>query len=529
MTSARNIIRIAAMAAFAVVASFGVWRSVSNALGLLSGYEQPQMIAESRRIASQVSAGQAYFWCYDAESLSPAERVLLIALNWERSPFALKNVTTDGLADCPGPLFARTDLPTYEDVLFNDAGFSLKKGNRYLGVWEKTGAESVSADGSIDAFEGKPWLRHAVAVAVIAGLTLSVWFLVGGRRKICLGAAVASIAVMCLLATIAVRSGLMSPNGLATYGGKAKLFLQTGGVPTGFWTAGEYLPYQPSYPFAMIVPAMAAFAVSGSFDCPAAQVFVPIVLGLLAFEILSCLDVASILERACVSILAVLYVMSPTAVHLAAGYYAEPLAALLLVMGWKALSECRTALGWGLAGASALVRPEGLLVAFVMWTVCFLFYRRWCVSRSLGVAPALLLALGPGIAWNAFCLVMGARLEGYDFGSLPHVENIVKAFAVAIRTSFFDVRECAGVVLLLLFFPFVRVPLLRRNCLAAGMFACMALVVGFFMLGFASPIDFEWIAEMTVPRYVWLSLAVPICMVATATTERLEAVDEDCS
>lgn len=161
----------------------------------------------------------------------------------------------------------------------------------------------------------------------------------------------------------------------------------------------------------------------------------------------------------------------------------------------------------------------------------------WMFSKSLEQGKAAgregrrdgRLALGPGIVWNVFCRIAGAKLEGYDFGSLPHIENIVKAFAVAIRTSFFDVRECAGVVLLLLFFPFVRVPLLRRNCLAAGVFACMALVVGFFMLGFASPTDFEWIAEMTVPRYVWLSLAVPICMVATATTERLEAVDEDCS
>lgn len=63
------------------------------------------------------------------------------------------------------------------------------------------------------------------------------------------------------------------------------------------------------------------------------------------------------------SLIALSFVLSPLAMRMAAGYYAEPMAALLVAMGLNAVKRGRSTRGWALVGVAALFRLECLVLA----------------------------------------------------------------------------------------------------------------------------------------------------------------------
>ena len=112
--------------------------------------------------------------------------------------------------------------------------------------------------------------------------------------------------------------------------------------------------------------------------------------------------------------LAVSYVLCPLAIKLAIGFYAEPLCALVLILGWKNLRVGKPIVGWALIGMAGLVRHEGLLIAVILCSVYMILKRsfKW---------KFFLLASGPGALWQLLMLVLGAHLQGYDFSQAdPH-------------------------------------------------------------------------------------------------------------
>ena len=291
--------------------------------------------------------------------------------------------------------------------------------------------------------------------------------------------------------TVCGFGGLRSPHGLGVYGGKAQLLLRVGGVPTGFWTDPAYAVYQPSYPPGMTLLALLVFLLSGVSDHGLVGCIVPAALVSLFF-LLGGRGAGWIRRLA-----AALYVTCPLALHMGAGFYAEPCAALCLVGGLALLARGRTHLGWWVIGGAALFRHEALLLAGLLWCAERLRAGRCAVPVATAVA-----ALLPGIAWQAFIAVCGATVYDFDFAQLPASARVAEAVGAMVRQLTVGCGEIGGGALL----AAALGAWTGYSDVRARSFAVFAfLMVGALLLGFCVSPHFGWILRNTLPRTVWLA------------------------
>ena len=305
-----------------------------------------------------------------------------------------------------------------------------------------------------------------------------------------------------MLSAVSLKVGFSAPNGFAVYAGKAKLLLAAGGVPQGFWTSPEFAVCQPSYPPGMVFPAIVSFAVSGGFGESLLQLFVPLALALLFLEI-----VGEGPRSPIHSLIALSFVLSPLAMRMAAGYYAEPMAALLVAMGLNAVKRGRSMRGWALVGVAALFRLECLVLAAALLLcggVC-----RESGKNDLKWWLRTALCLSPGVAWNVFAILHGAHVQGFDFFSFPSLHRV----GIAARCAFADILFLRnGLLPVCLSAALAAASVVRGERVLARkwLVACfVVLSVGIVTLGFNESMHYAWITDNVMPRYAWLC-ALPL-------------------
>lgn len=285
--------------------------------------------------------------------------------------------------------------------------------------------------------------------------------------------------------------GLRPPNGLGVYAGKAKLFLLGHGIPEGFWTKPEYAVYQPSYPPGMTILAMAIFMMVGISDVGLISCIVPIALG--AVFMLLIARARNWVEY----LLAILYVACPLALRMGAGFYAEPLAALCLLLGHWFVLRGRSYLGWMVIGCAALFRHEALLLAGVMWCVAGIRQNdRWAVIWRRALA-----AFSPGVIWQVIIWTLGARVYDYDFTAWPSLARVGFAMGALARQLTIGTGALGGGVVLMVLYVDARRWIECMTAPALFIAICMVL------LGFNTSPHYAWIIGTSLPRIVWLATA----------------------
>ena len=439
----RNLRRIVCALGAAALAWCG-WCALRGAWLRLSEAAVPDEVAAWRAAARSIPPDAPVAVLARDAALDSVARYRLIAVNWEVCPrtAALTARAERGGSCVVAPALLRRD----EAAAFAAADYRQVASNELAAVW-------MPADAACGA------VRHVPAEAAVCGF-----------------------------------SGLRPPNGLGVYGGKAQLLLRAGGVPAGFWTDPAYAVYQPSYPPGMTLLALLVFLLSGVSDHGLVGCVVPAALAGL-FLLLGGRGAGGVRRLA-----AALYVACPLALHMGAGFYAEPCAALCLVGGLALLARGRTHLGWWTVGGAALFRHEALLLAGVLWCA-----ERLRAGRGAVPAATVVGALLPGVAWQLFAAACGAAVYDFDFAQLPDPARAAEAAGAMARQLTAGCGAIGGGPLLAAALgAWTGCACVRARGLAVLAF----LAAGALILGFCVSPHFGWILRNTVPRTVWLATSV---------------------
>ena len=494
VTGAR-ILRVAA----AVVAVATVAVGAARVYDVFCRERTPEFVGDYRAIARDVPSGPVAMLCDDAGDVSPIERTKLAVLDWELFPDAVLPIEKSALVEWNGVVVDSVHVSDRRKMLFERASFVPLASNGSATGWGRRDKEAFR----------RPCGR-GVSLArefggALAALALLVYSWVAARggafRFKALDLSLAALA-FAVLSAVSLKVGFSAPNGFAVYAGKAKLLLAAGGVPQGFWTSPEFAVCQPSYPPGMVFPAIVSFAVSGGFGENMLQLFVPLALALLFLEI-----VGEGPRSPFRLLVALSFVLSPLAMKMAAGYYAEPMAALFVAMGLNALGRGQAVRGWALVGAAALFRQECLVLAVALLS-CGSVCREAGKDRLKWWWRAAL-CLSPGLAWEVLAMLQGAHVQGFDFLSFPSLHRV----GIAARGAFADILLLRNGLL----------PVCLSAALAAAsavhgerilarkwLLACFAaLLAGIAILGFNESMHYAWITDNVMPRYAWLC-ALPL-------------------
>ena len=497
----------------AAVAAEAAWVAVSDVVDRIVGTHSEDL--SFRELVRGVPEnGRIAYLCFGSECLDSFERSSLIEMNWEVIPNMVQTVDWSGVQSYDGSIVTddKSDDCRCE---MESRGFVCVATNGLSALYRRTEASAAPVTpAAVSREPSRLTFGSSASVVLVVVLLAGLWLWFGGRTPPGGVRLLAALGICAVLLAVALPGGLNAPNGLGVYGGKAKLICLLHGLPDGFWTAPEYAVFQPSYPPLMTLAALLSFLVGGVSD-RALQLFVPAVVALLFLE-LTRFAPARGRRRWLVFAVVSLFLLSPETVRLARGFYAEPLAMLFIACGWNALLDGRPRRGWLALGLSALVRPEGLVIAGISWFVWIFgvsVRRRW---RATALSAAL--ALSPGIAWQLAMRFLGARLYDYDLLHLPEFECFVDARVQLVRATVGDFALNGGVFLFSALLVALSVagvpgrpagegsgaPSARRTVTAAVLVTALSLLAGAVLISFSTCPDREWLYEMTLPRYALL-------------------------
>ena len=423
----------------------------------------------------------------DVRDLNPTDRERLIHMDWEVSPGKVTPVSSEEVLSWSCPIVGPWGSSLGSEDRYEANGFYTMAYNDSAVLRSRV---VLNAEPREDHAPKDRSLSGLLGVLVTMGLFGFAWCRLRADGRPAKTGIILGLVVFVLLSSVSLRYGLTAPNGLAVYAGKAKLFLLAHGIPAGFFTDAGYADYQPAYPPGMVLPALISFLVGGCGNFWL-QLFVPFTLSLLFIELASGSNPFSV-------VLALAYVLCPVAQRLAIGYYAEPLCALLLVLGYGNVCRGQRGMGWMIVGCSALIRPEGLLLACVLWLLVSMKDGRW---NWRDVAAAVM----PGVVWQLLMVATGSGLQGYDFLSIPDGGGVLRAAAEVVHRLVvgFDgsaIAVCAVIMLL--------GRRMSGRGAAATAFWASVVVLGVVLVGFSTSSHIEWIIEMSFGRYLWLSSAI---------------------
>ena len=481
------ILGICVWSLWTAVGNFNRWRRV--------GYEA-RYIADWRDAARYFAGQEVGLLGEDAEDLTPMDRSRLIAANWELGSHPAGVLTEERLSEGPPHLIVPRYCGEDTTLRLQEAGYEKIRENGCAANWSKERITLREESGTCGT------VRELLGGILVLGL-VAAGLAYGSNRRMKPGVdLLLAIGIFIILAASVLSHPLLAPNGLGTYAGKAKLWLMAGGVPDGFWTDPRYATYQPSYPPGQTFLSLVVFLLAGGCGDVLVQLFVPLALALL-YYVLTDAGMPVMRRLAVLSV-----VVCPLAQDLSAGYYAEPMAAVLMVVGLRQAEAGRVRLGWLCAGMAGLFRTEGLLLAAGL-ALCTA--RGNWRDRMLAVS----IAAAPGVMWQVFIRCVGAHLYDYDWWAGPSCERIAAAVHGAFTFSVVEACEIGGVVLLALLFA-VREQLERRGTrqLRLLFHGMMMTLLGTLLLGFCTSPEFEWIVEGTLPRYIWLAF-IPAMMKGT--------------
>jgi len=302
--------------------------------------------------------------------------------------------------------------------------------------------------------------------------------------------------IFCMVAvSMVLTHTFMAPNGHGISGGKAKLFYVAAGIPEGFFTDPARSTLQPAYPPGFALLTLGCYGFAGA--C-----------GEWMTQLLGCFFMIAALLFLChrgVSPWASFWVLSIflclPVLQMATLFYAEPLMALFILVGWERVRKGQDDLiGWLLIGASGYFKNEGLVYFLATWIAMRLMFN----SGSASVRT-LLAGLALPAFWHIFCRIAGAQLYDYiSFGQCDFFQSFCAAMH-ALKLVFLEpwnygfVYPLFVIVLILPRYRHRREPLL-----VAGFCAILSglMFVGIFALSSAP--DFDWHLESSMMRLLWL-------------------------
>ncbi len=454
-----------------------------------------------------VPPGGSVYYCSEAPDgqLQPSERSVHLALAWAMCPTPVRfggAEDSDGADAIVVSRFRRVTFPGYRCVAKNDcAALWLKEG---VSVRETTGAVGVSP------------FRELTGVACVGLLALGFGGLFlrrgdGGHFGcgVWLGVAVVSV----VAAGLALTHTLVAPTGLGVYGGKAKLLFMTGGIPSGFFTDSAYSILQPAYPPGLALVTLVAYGVSGGCGEWLTQLIVVIATALLAAFLFSRT------ESAMARLWQLSAMLTPLSLHVSSFYYAEPVVALLVLVGWERIREGDGKMsGWVLVGLAGLFKNEGIVLLLACW-VAF----RLVEGRRLASLRGLLAGLSLPLAWQVGCRLAGGTL--YDFAAPwnPDLAQLGQAFSLAVREALLRPWNSAFAWPVALVLPalcalrknaFERIVDLRglRIAVLASVLSAAAFV---YVLSLSRAPDFDWHLSTSLPRLLWVPSLILLMGVGT--------------
>ena len=254
----------------------------------------------------------------------------------------------------------------------------------------------------------------------------------GTPRETTMATALA-IAWTALALCVTLCHTLSPPNGLGVSGGRAALWLLSGGIPEGFFSDPALATFQPSYPPGLALLTLGAWGAAGGVGEWLTQL-----LALAPF----CALLGLLLSRT-PGFAAKFWIFAlfctGTALNLASLFYSEGWMLLFLAAGLSRLRWARPAgagtgdvfLSWFLVGFSGFFKNEGMLFAGLLWIVVRCFR-----GRRSAPLPALLAGLAPALAWIVFSRWHGGALEDYAPLWAPDGGRFLFALGRVLRDAF---------------------------------------------------------------------------------------------
>ena len=463
-------------------------------------------------VEENLPKGYDLYFCIGEDcSLDPVDRATHLALSWERSPVPVRYGDAAGAAGASAIVASR-----YLEKQFY--GYVPVSINRSAVLWIKEEALDEVKDKCYIGHEVSP-LCEFVGTGVICLLIVGfVWALTHGEVKLGLIPFVIASVFFCIVGGFSLTHTFFSPTGLGVYGGKARLFFLSGGIPSGFFVDAAYSSYQPAYPPILTLLTVLSYVVSGGCGEWITQL-----LEVFAASMVFCVSLATVWPGRIASVFLVSALfLSELSFVVSSLYYAEPLMALLAVIGFIKVSErpddwC----GWIVMGASGLVKVEGVVIFGAMSfaiLICNLIrvggaMSKWHVLFSIG-SRAAVAAIVP-IAWFAAVGCAGASFYDYALDSVD-IGKFLDAFAYMLYCAFVDAWQYAFI------YPLMAIALIQgvvhKKRLPSRLIVAFVFVP-LCLLGFASIYslstanDFEWLLKTSADRLLWTpGILLAICL-----------------
>ena len=488
------------------LASFCLWKGAGTASAYLESAGAGSYTDCWREAARNAPGHRIALLCKDASNLSPMDRARLAAISWERVPEASVTVDRDSDLRPFDTVLSFAWLAAADERKLKDDGFVLVASNRHAKTWSR---EGVSPSVGTPPSAAPSAVRECLALSVEFALLLLCLRMLAGRAplSLTLSSVATALVVASLLGCIALSHTLLEPNGLGTYGGKAKLLFSCEGLPRDYFTTVAGNALQPSYPPGMTLLAYFHFLLSGGCGDRLVQLLEAFAMGLVGIGLLR----GGSGPRAAVPV--ALYLLSPMAIRTTSGFYAEPFAALMLLVGWNRLVRGEVVRGALILGLSGMFRPEAGVVA-----AAFALAGCWGqgVRRSLtSVAVAAL----PAFAWMVTARLLGyGGVQDWDCLSVPRFGQM--GYALLCEARFLGVTVIPVALVLYLVRPLHR-PCIDRPARRALLAAAALMLIVPILCGFHASSHAAWMMDNTVPRFAWYVLAVPLGALARcAVTQR---------
>lgn len=489
------------LAVLALVA-YCLWRSIAAAAAYFGSADAYSYLSAWRSAARDAPSGSLALLCADVHNISPVERSRMVAMSWERAPAPIATVAAKGDLKEVDVVLASRWIPRPAQEWLGEAGFSVSATNEFVCTW--SGAGAVGRDAEV----GAPRVsraREILALAVELALMLFAVVLVSPLRNIGKRQIAAATLVAVAMGAVALSHPLLAPNGLGTYGGRARLLYECGGIPSAFLESAGGSVLQPSYPPGLALLAYLHFALSGGCGDRLVQMIVVFALSLV------CLSMTRRAEKWTDAIPAALFCLSPVAVRMAAGFYAEPSAALMLLAGMDRVRRGCMCSGCLVMGFAGLFRPEaGIVAAAFAAGACAL---RGDVREKLS---AIVLSLAPAVLWIVVRKWLGyGGVPDWDFRAAPNLGHVAYAAWCEARTLGVQVLPIAATALLVR--PF-RMTFMRNEVLATIVPTALLLLAIPLACAFHTSPHAQWMIDNTIPRLLWYVFAVPLARCINVNT-----------
>lgn len=454
-----------------------------------------------------VPLGGSVYYCGETLDgrLQPSERSVHLTLSWAMSPTPVRfgGVEDFGSADAiVVGRFRRVAFPGYRCVAENDcAALWLKEG---IPVREATRTVGVSP------------LRELTGVAFVGLLALGFGWLFLWRGDggyfgggVWLGVVVVSV----VAAGLALTHTFVAPTGLGVYGGKAKLLFLTGGIPSGFFTDSAYSTFQPAYPPGLALMTLVAYVVSGGCGEWLTQLVVVIATALLAAFLFS--RTSSAMAR----LWTLSAMLTSLSLHVSSFYYAEPIVALLVLVGWEHIRERDgRVLGWVLMGLAGLFKNEGLVLLFACWAAF-----RLVEGRRLASLHGLFAGLSFPLVWQVGCRLAGGTLYDFAVPWNPDLAQLWQAFSLVVQEALLRPWNYAFVWPAAIALPVLCT--FRKNAFERSVDLCglrisvlasgLSVAVFVYILSLSRAPDFDWHLSTALPRLLWVPSLILLMGVGT--------------